>query len=238
MWLSLKLLKGYTNHGESITVPDFTGQTLSEVELRVKDKHLKIAVLDSAYHVELEPGEVIDQVPKPDSKVKESRKIYLTINASTPPLVGMPNLYDKSYRNAEEILKSYGLKLGETSYKADLCENCVLQQKMKGNEVKPGTKIEKGSVIDLLLGDGLGGSKVNVPDLVGLSMEEAIVVIQSSNLNLGLVEFDDDVRQPESALVYKQRPSYNSSDRLNMGEIIDIYLTERNLVPVDTTSIN
>ena len=46
---------------------------------------------DSIFFKELPRGTVAKQNPKPGSKVKEYRRIYLTMNAVNPEMVTMPN---------------------------------------------------------------------------------------------------------------------------------------------------
>jgi eukaryotic-like serine/threonine-protein kinase len=223
MFMLNNWLSNYTHHGESITVPDLRGLTAERLERFVEDKHLRYKVVDSIFQVGKQPGTVLEQDPAPDSKVKENRTIYLTVNSSKPPKVKMPNLVDVSLRQAEAILETYGLVLGNTIYKPDLAKNAVLSQQYKGRGIAPGTELYKGSTIDLVLGDGLGISVVKVPGLVGLSKAEAMFVLRGSALNIGTITFDDAVRNKDAAKVYKQSPEAGSGT-LKQGEAIDIWL--------------
>ena len=154
-------LDKYTKHGETISVPDLRGLSPEKVKDFLKDKHLRYEIVDSIYELKKRKGTVIEQDPLTDSKVKENRTIYLTVNAKMPPQVKMPNLMDVSYRQAEAILQTYGLKVGEVIYKPDLAKNAVLAQQYRGKEIKPETMIPKGAVIDLVLGDGLANDEKN-----------------------------------------------------------------------------
>ncbi len=111
-------LKSYTKHKESITVPNLTGFTLEELKEYQKDRYFKFKVNDSLYNSNYEAFAILDQDPKPDAKVKENRTIYLTINASKPPMKPLPDLVGKSsYRNARMILENEGFQVGELIYK-------------------------------------------------------------------------------------------------------------------------
>jgi beta-lactam-binding protein with PASTA domain len=216
-------LGSYTHHGESITVPDLRGMTEERLKKFIDDKNLRYKVVDSLFLNGKAPGTVIEQDPAPDSKVKEDRTIYLTVNSAKPPRVKMPNLIDVSYRQAEAILQTYGLQVGQTIYKPDLAKNAVLGQQYKGRPISPGTDIYKGSSIDLILGDGLGNSVVRVPSLVGLTQEEALFVLRGSAINVGTITFDDGVHNKEKAKVYKQIPESNGNT-IKQGEGVDIWL--------------
>lgn len=219
LWLS-----NFTHHGESITVPDLRGLKMDKLESFLDDKHLKFKVVDSLFELGKTPGTVLEQDPAPDSKVKEDRTIYLTVNSGQAPKVKMPNLVDVSYRQAEAILTSFGLKVGQLIYRPDLAKNAVLDQLYKGSSITPGKEITKGSVIDLVLGDGMGNTEVSVPDLSGLTKGEAIFVLKGSSLNLGTVHVDPGVRDSVNAKVYKQEPAPAPDAVMNQGEGVDIYI--------------
>lgn len=217
-------LNNYTHHGESITVPDVRGLTEEKLIRFINDKHLQYKIVDSLFEDGKAPGTVIEQDPKPDSKVKENRTIYLTVNSSRPPKVKMPNLVDVSYRQAEAILQTFGLRVGQTIYRPDLAKNAVLSQLYKGHSITAGTEIYKGSAIDLVLGDGLGNAEVPVPNLVTLSKGEALFVLKGSSLNIGTITFDDGVKNEENAKVYKQNPEADGNATMKQGEAVDIFL--------------
>jgi len=223
LFLLYNWLNNYTHHGESITVPDVRGLTEEKLVRFIEDKHLQYKIVDSLFEDGKEPGTVIEQDPKPDSKVKENRTIYLTVNSSRPPKVKMPNLVDVSYRQAEAILQTFGLRVGQTIYKPDLAKNAVLAQLYKGRAITAGSEIYKGSAIDLVLGDGLGNAEVPVPNLVSLTKGEALFVLKGSSLNIGTITFDPGVRNEETAKVYRQSPEAGSAN-IKQGEAIDIFL--------------
>jgi beta-lactam-binding protein with PASTA domain len=219
-------LNNYTHHGQNIQVPDLRGKTISNLDKILAEHNFHYKVVDSLFDVDKLPGTVLDQDPAPKSKVKENRTIYLTINSTQPPDVKMPDLVDVSYRQAEAILQSFGLITGEISYESDLAKNAVLEQHFKGKKIKPGTLISKGSVIDLVLGDGLENiqSEVQVPDLTGLTQDEAMGVLLRASLSMGLVVFEEGIKDSSKAVIYKQNPLPDEGIMLHPGASIDIFL--------------
>ncbi|MAJ51393.1 MAG: penicillin-binding protein [Flammeovirgaceae bacterium] len=179
-----------TNHSETLTVPDITGIHVDELDYYLSLRNLRYEISeDSGYSSKIPPLTVLKQFPMPYAQVKEFRKIYLTLNSMTPPVVKMPDLTNGSLKNALMILNNYDLKFGKTKYVADLAFNAVLIQKMNGEEIIPGTKIPKGSVIDLTIGDGYGNSNLESPYLIGLDADVAQVTITGSALKLGNIVF-------------------------------------------------
>lgn len=209
-----------TNHGESITVPDLVGMPLSELEDFVVNRDLRYEVSDSSYSPEYPPLTVLHQFPKAGSEVKENRKVYISLNSNTPPSTVMPNLIDKTVQNAELILKSYELKRGRITTKPDAFRN-VLEQNYEGNPVEPGTRIPKGSVISLVIGDGHGISQFEMPSILGLPLEEGEVIIKGNSLSVGIV-FNQDENTPDNYVIVQQSPSAGSLVRV--GSEVDIWL--------------
>jgi beta-lactam-binding protein with PASTA domain len=182
-----------TNHGETITVPDVIGISYDELDLHLTRRNLHYVITeDSGYSPNYDPLTVLQQHPKPFSKVKEQRKIYLTLNSATPPMVRMPNLVEGSLKNAQMVLSTYDLKLGKRSYIPDPFFNTVLKQSVNGQEIAPGEMIPKGTAIDLEIGDGRGNVNLESPSLIGLDEESAIFAIIGSGLEIGQIMYQQD----------------------------------------------
>jgi beta-lactam-binding protein with PASTA domain len=104
----------------------------------------------------------------------------------------------------------------------------VLDQEYKGESIKPGTKIQQGSEITLILGNGVGTEFI-VPDLFGLTYREARAALSQSGLIVGSVVPDGDVQDTLGAFVYRQNPDrFDYEKQLNhirQGQIIDLWLS-------------
>src|ERR1051326_3283269 len=191
LWGSFKYIGVYTHHGETISVPDFSGIKTEELDKFISDKKINYEIIDSVYDPKITGGAVVRQDPEKNSSVKENRTIYITVSSKLPPLVKMPNLVDESMRQALAELETYGLKIGRREYKPDPCVNCVVEQRMKGKKIEAGEMIPKGSVIDLILGQGQEGDKINVPCLNGISLNEAEAKIAENGFSEGDVNCAD-----------------------------------------------
>lgn len=145
-------LPGITNHGETVTVPNIEGMKLSELESFLP-RDLQYEVSDSAYSAEYPPHTVLRQYPHEGEKVKEGRKIYISVNRVTPPAVPLPDLIDGSIINAETVLRSHELKRGHIELIAGPF-NIVKEMKYHGVRVEPNTRVPKGAVIDLVVMNG------------------------------------------------------------------------------------
>ena len=102
--------------------------------------NLRYEVLDSAtFNPDFKPLSIIEHVPKAGKKVKDNRKIYLTINPSDFREIEIPKgLTGKTLRQVRPNLVALGFEIGEITEE----------------EIKAGDKIKRKSTIDLVVGDG------------------------------------------------------------------------------------
>jgi eukaryotic-like serine/threonine-protein kinase len=225
-WSVLSFLDSYTLHGETVTVPDLKGYEVQEVENLLSERGLRYVVIDSIYDVKSKPGVVIEQEPKPNFQVKYNRMLYITINASSPPKVKMPELVDLSLRQAMATLESAGLRVGNIRYIPDIAQNAVLAQEFKGKEINPGTMVVKGSSIDLVLGQGLSNDMVSIPNLRNMTIAEALSALYNSSLNIGSIVKDETIKDSTQARVFRQKPQFSFDGVINVGASIDIFITQ------------
>jgi beta-lactam-binding protein with PASTA domain len=213
-----------TNHGESITVPDLKGRSAGELAAFLEEHDLRYEVQDSDYVSNMPPLSVKDQYPKAGSKVKEGRKIYVTVIARNPPMVAMPNLIDMSYRSAQTTLQSFGLEASEPIYKSNLCMNCVLAQQLEGKDIPVGTRIPKGTKITVVVGNGAGNTEGPVPDYLGLPLEEAKVAIKGANYELGSVIYDPNSDKTPGTVI-RQNPPAVEGNKIREGQLVDLWVS-------------
>ncbi|OFY64223.1 MAG: hypothetical protein A2V64_03395 [Bacteroidetes bacterium RBG_13_43_22] len=236
LWLNI-----YTRHGQSRSVPNFLGLTMEETSALAKKSRMKYQVIDSVYTSLVPRGCVAEQNPRPGFKVKKWRNIVLTINAFRPEMVAVPDLVDLPLRQAIALIEDAGLEMGALRYKSDLSINIVLNQLHNGKDAVPGDSIQKGSVIDLVLGKGLSNQRTAVPDLMGMNLEPAKNRIFGASLNLGTYIYDNSIHNSEdsvNAFVYKQNPEYEEDATLQLGSSIYLWLTVDSMkLPVDSTLI-
>ncbi len=223
--LAALVLRSTTRHGEALTVPDIIGLKTEDAISILAERKLRFLITDSMFFEDKPKLSIIDQNPAAESKVKEGRIIYLIVNSDKPPGVSVPNLIDASLRQAQAMLKAAGLKQGNISYKPDMAQNVVLEQLFLGNTILPNSKIPKGSAIDLVLGSGLIDSiDVAIPDLSGLTRNEAHNLLSSASLNLGAVVYQGDIADTSQAKVTKQVPPAGQNSK--GGQSVDIYLKQ------------
>ena len=160
LWVIFYSLSWYTKHSDYIVVPDFRGQIISDVIQGDKFGDFKFIVNDSIFDPVKPKGSILSQDPYPGSRVKHHRMVYLTIVSLIPEKTAMPDLKDLTLRQAQSMLESSGLRLGRLFFIKSFDEDAVQNQLFGNKAIAPGTKLDKGSVIDLQVGMGAKASEM------------------------------------------------------------------------------
>jgi len=151
----LQWLKSSTNHGEFVEVPDLAKLSVTQMRKVVEDADLRFEVLDSAnYNPDYPRFSVIEQNPPAGNKVKQSRKIYVTVNPSGYKKVSVPSIIQVTLRNATAKLRAVGLDVQRVTYIDEFGKDMVYRIKYKGKYIEEGYKLPKTSKIELVCGNG------------------------------------------------------------------------------------
>ena len=232
-------LSWLTSHGKSSTVPSVKGKNYEEARKILKKAGFDVEIQDSIYVDTAKAQTVIKQLPDADEIVKSNRTVFLIISRAIPPLIDMPNLIGYSFRNAEMVLKNLDLKIGDTTFKPDFAKNAILEQLYNGQLIAAGAKILKGSVISLVLGDGVGKREFTVPVITGMEFCKAKDILEANGIVIGAIVTDANVADTCNAWIYKQNPErFDDGKRIQMirsGQTIDVWLQVDKPVKTDST---
>lgn len=217
-------LRFYTRHGEGVPVPKLKGLSVEQAISQLEEHGLRYQI-DSVYQMDKAPGTVIEQDPDANTNVKVNRTVYLTIITRSAPEVGFPDVFLMNFLEARAVLSNYGLKIGDTTYTSDVARDRVLEVSYKGRKLSKGQQVPKGSVLSLLLGDGRGASEVDLPNVTGLTLTEAIFSLKGSSLAAGSVMYEGTVTDSTMARVVKQYPTADSVSKVAIGTHVDLILS-------------
>jgi beta-lactam-binding protein with PASTA domain len=225
LFLSFKMLSVYTDHGETVEVPDFKGKRINELKQFIEDKSVRYEIIDSIYSPGEKAGIVIKQDPLPKVSVKHNRTIYLYVTSVLPPQIQMPKLVDLSVRQALALIESYELQVGKVTKVSGECNGCVLKQFIDGKEISPGSPVKKGTKISLVIGQGESDDRVVVPGLIGLNLEDALQKLNNNGLTYGGIILDSPSKDSLRMTVYKQEPSASADATIRIGSSVILYIT-------------
>ena len=218
-------LRRYTEHGVEVEVADVRGMVEAEAQLTLDGQDLVLVVIDSTYSDKVPFGTIVDQNPQPGSHAKHGRAVYVTINATMKRQVSMPNLQDMSYRQAETTLRGMGLVVDSVyDYEPSAYRDLVLDVKSNGVSVAPGQKVPVGTKVRLVVGFGRGTEQVEVPSVIGLTLQDARKLLLSHRLTVGAVNYDEKTEEGVTQYIYRQIPA--AGERLIEGETVSLRLSK------------
>ena len=147
-------LAWFTNHNQYEIVPDLKGMTVDEATRALATKDLKFEITDSIYTTSVQPGMVIEQVPKAGSKIKNNRAVYATIRCFSAQIVTVPQVVDMSVRQGMSTLNGLGIKNITIEKIPSEYSDLIYELKMNGLPLHAGDKIPVDARLMLIVGDG------------------------------------------------------------------------------------
>jgi eukaryotic-like serine/threonine-protein kinase len=222
-------LDTYTRHGKETEVPNVAQKNLKEALKLLKDKGFDVEV-DSTYRDSLPPLYVIKQFPDGGQKVKAGRTIQLIVNKAVPPVVAMPALMGVSVSSALQYLERSNLKLGDTIFKPDFAVGKILKQQVNGKDIAPGTLLPFGTKVTLVIGSGTGSIVYNYPDFYGMTLRQALRMLDTLGLSVGAIVVDKGTKDSLGALIYKQSPPHidpytRTTSLIKQGNVVEFWVS-------------
>lgn len=206
-----------TGNGKTEKVPNVLGLNITAAEKNIKALGFDLVLQDSIYVDTLARNSVLRQTPEADEVVKKGRTIFLTINRMIAPQVDMPNLIGFSLKSAQTYLKVLGLRIGTINLVADRNKNVIVEQLVGNTPIAPGTKIVSGTLINFTVGDGGASIGMEVPDLIGLTVDMAKMKLASMGLLVGNIISNGAIQDTANAFVIQQNPGNYSSVLDSLG---------------------
>ncbi|WP_417429872.1 PASTA domain-containing protein [Halpernia sp.] len=223
VWLTFRWLEFHTNHGKEIVIPSLVNKSTQDGIKILDETGLEYEVDSAEFNPKYKPFQILKMFPAAGSHVKDGRIVTLLVNPRSWAPVTVPDIIDKYKNTAFRNLEAVGLKVGDTIYEPSIQTDAVLRMQLNGSILKPGTLLPKFSVIDLVIGAG-PKRNISIPNLVGLTVQEAKAIIAQNLFEVGLVEHEDGGRD-ESDIVYYQDPESNSVR--DQGMQIDLWASKK-----------
>ncbi len=230
-------LRCYTHHGQKLNIKNYVGILHQEAAEDAEDHSFELIVEDSLFIVGKPGGIILAQNPVAGSKVKEERKIYVTITkqqADEIPFASLPMMYGKEINMIRKILKQqYQINCEIQSERYDSGPpNVILEVIYNGETLVNARKknpknimVSKGSAIQVIISKDVSES-VQMPDLTCQPLTEADFLLNANRLVLGDLHLDETVTNRFSAFVIRQDPPYEPGKILTKGDTISIWLTQ------------
>ena len=230
IWLTLKYFDNYTKREEKIAVPTLITNNISDVPALIADRDIRYEIIDSIYNPNLVEGTIIYQDPMPTDStgihVKSGRSIKLRVSKQTR-LVEVPIVISKSRRFAEATLNSKSLRTKTTFVPSNEDQGSVIEQKINGQPITKNIMVPINSVVELVVGQRTGSELTAVPNLFGLTINEAEERLKG-NQSLRLFAVCSSCKNAQDSLtarIERQTPTGGEGSSTTVGSTITVFAT-------------
>jgi len=151
--------------------------TLDNAVTELEQRGLEGIVIERRFDPIVEQGKIIIQDPLPETRVKSGRIVNLTVSLG-PETFKMPFLIGIDVEKAELIIKRLGFKIDDLSFQHS---DTVTMNKIIATNPVAETDMKKGDGVTLIVSKG---SVLKMPNLGGMTLEHAQVMLDSMGLEL------------------------------------------------------
>ena len=183
------------NKTKDVKLPNFAGLTVEEAKTKAAETGITINILEEKFDVEIEEGKIISQEPRyqDNYEVKEGSTVNVIVSKGQE-IVVVPKLVGKTKDEVMNELKEIGLNaIYEEENSDEVEKGIVIEQSIKEDE-----EVLAGS--DITIKVSLGIEQVEVPDLKGMTEDEAKKKISEAKLKWIRTDWVKDSNEPKGVI--------------------------------------
>ena len=156
--------------GEIVSVPDLAGKPVAQARSELQKKDLTLVQKGTESNDRIDKGLIVRQDPAAGSKIRITRVVQV-FTSSGSGTAAVPDLAGKTLDEALSLLQADGLTKGRLTqiHTPRLAAGKVLDQRPA-----PGTVVERGFPVGILLSQGDLDDRYVMPDLIGLRADAVI----------------------------------------------------------------
>jgi len=206
---------------DTVVVPDLMGKDVVYSLEILTDLGLNTKIKGSEYSDDFPKNHVILQEPLPGAEIKKGRDLRILLSKG-PKVITMPNVTGLPVRQARLLLEESGLCVGQDTYVYDsetTDKNVVITQ-----DPLYSILVNRGRCVNLLVSMGQRPRAYQMLDLRGLSVDEAVIYIERSHLQVGRFRYEFHQDKPDNIIV-GQYP--NSGYRVLEKSPIDLVVNRK-----------
>lgn len=175
----------YVRHGKELELPDVRRKNVRKAVDLLEEQGFEVEVVDTVEVSGMPKGVVIEQQPSPGMAVKPGRVVRLIVTGGQK-YFAMPNLVGMVYKAATILIDSHKLVLQDVEYvySSEKPEGVVCEQ-----SVLPGSMVAAGTAVSLKVSQGRPARQYVVPQVVGLSLNDARQAIRQAGLKVGIIRY-------------------------------------------------
>lgn len=205
-------------------VPDLTGLDLEDAARRAEAAGLAPGAVDSMYHPSAATGSVLGQSPLPGQLALPGAAIEFAISLG-PEHRAVPDVIGQHQQRARILLGANGFSVAVDSVEHEEPAGEVI-----GMAPEAGTAVTLPFEVQLAI--SLGPPVVEMPLLLGLTEQEAFLLLDSLGLFVTEIELDS-LTGMEAGVVIEQDPL--PVNTVEVGSEVRLVIGDRALLPGDLT---
>ncbi len=213
----------YVKRGEVTVLPKVVGKPVDEAIGLLSEAGYEPIKYETQFDEKAKEGTIIRQTPEGGDETKPGRKVYLIISGGKEMVV-VPNLFGQALKDARIILVRLNLDLGKTDmeFTDSISAGIVFKQ-----SPSPGEKISTDQKVNIVVSQGQRAGRVPVPDLVGVSFNEAIIRLGNAKLGVGnRTNVISETLKPGTV----QDQSPKAGELVLEGSTVDLFIVQEKLL--------
>lgn len=208
-------------------VPPLVGMTEEEAEKACEEAGLRMKVVSEVESKKYEKGVIESQKTEAGARVPEDAIVQVVV--SSGKLVEIPDLSKKEYIDARDVLIDLGFAKSKIKMMEEPSDD-IEEDKVIRTDPEAGEWLNKESEITVYVSSGI--EMVKVPNLVGLTKEEAEKALSDKGLGVGSVT--EEYGTTEAGKVIRQDTDYG--DEVAKGTKVG-YVVSKGEEPKETVTI-
>ena len=206
------LMPLYISQGSVKVVPDVLNMQYEDASKRLRQAGLTAI---KSYHVKYLSGVdsniVLSQMPEAGVEVKPGRNVYLVVNKLEKPSFPMPDLLGRPELDAQETAARMDLKLQNVQISS--VTKAEENGRVLSQSIPAQTMVKAGSAVSIIVGrfevSAEGMKKLTVPDVLGMSLDQAKQAVADAGLKLGKVTTEYSASLVPNTVI-SQKPAVNA----------------------------
>ena len=184
-FLSAILFSKVILKGETVSVPDLTGKSLTVAKAELARKDLLAVSEGSEFNDRWERGLIIRQDPAPGSRIRVNKVVQVVLSSGSQTVV-VPDIRGKDLETATHLLAEAGLQKGLATqiHTAKYAAGRIIAQKPA-----PESKVERSSAVGLLLSQGDQEDRYLMPELLYRRAERVIARLRALDFRIADIHY-------------------------------------------------
>jgi len=183
----------------SLAVPRLLGTSLADAREELENVGLAVADTEYVSHPEAPSGQIVWQDPPPGVAVPEGARVSLSVSRGPRP-IQVPDVTGYAREIAIHLIEAAGLTVARVDTGLAPADRGVVVR----TNPTAGRSLNPGSGVGLFV--SVGRATIRIPDVTGLTVEEATVLLEEAGLVLGTPRMrTTNMHDPD--LIFEQTPA-------------------------------